>query len=479
MEDRGQEAPQPPQQPPRIIRTHPIYRPLARVVRLGEGIAHRPRTIGVTGVVLGFAVAIAIGTALLSLPSARVSGNDWSLLKSLFTATSAVCVTGLVVVDTGSYWTTFGQGVILGLIQLGGLGIMTSSVLILIVLRRPISFRDRFELQEMSRLGPIHSVSGLVWTTILVTVFLELAGGAAFWLHLRDVDTDLNPIWLAAFHSISAFNNAGFDLMKEFSSLAEFAHEPGLLMTVAALVILGALGVLVLIDVVTKHSWKAFSLNSKIVLAMSGVLLFLGFCGILAVEFSNPRTLEPLSVVDKISSAFFHSAMRTGGFSTVAVGGVKDQTLLLNMGLMFVGGATASTAGGIKVTTLAVLALATMAASRGHEHAAGYGHLLSHRLVYRALAVAFFAMALVFVATMALTITEGFAFQQLLFEVVSAFGTVGLSTGITRDLTSSGQVVIIAVMFVGRLGPLTLAYALARKATEPSYRLPEEDIPIG
>jgi trk system potassium uptake protein TrkH len=411
---------------------------------------------------------------------ARVPGTSWNLLDTLFTATSAVCVVGLVVVDTGTHWSSFGQGVILGLVQLGGLGVMTASMFILIILRRPVSFRERVQLQETSQLGNIRSVSGLLWATILVTGFFELAGAAAIWYHLKDLGGGMKALWPAAFHAVSAFNNAGFDVTGSLSGFASFARDPIMLLIIAGLTIFGGVGALVLMDVVSQRSWRAFSQNSKLVLTTSAVLLIVGFLGILVAEFANPETLGALSLADKLTNAFFHSVVaRTSGFNSLLVKEFRDETHLLIMALMYVGGATGSTAGGIKVTTLAVLVLATVAASRGYEHASAFGGRLSHQLIYRALAVTMYALAVVFLGTLALATTEQFAFRQLLFEVVSAFATVGLTTGITPDLGIAGKLTIIVVMYLGRLGPLTLAYALAQRAREPSYQLPERDVAIG
>jgi trk system potassium uptake protein TrkH len=457
-----------------------IYRPFARVVQLGKRVPASPKPIGIRGIVVGFALLIAVGTLLLSLPMARVPGTSWNLLDSLFTATSAVCVVGLVVVDTGTHWGLFGQAVILALVQLGGLGVMTASMFILIILRRPVSFRDRVQLEETSRLGNIRSVSGLLWATILVTVFFELAGMAAIWFHLEGLTTDRQALWPAVFHAVSAFNNAGFDVTGSLSGFASFARDPLMLLIIAGLTIFGGLGALVLMDIVSQRSWRTLSQNSKIVLITSALLLIVGFLGILGAEFANPKTLGALSLTDKLSNAFFHSVVaRTSGFNSLLVKEFRDETQLLTMALMYVGGATGSTAGGIKVTTLAVLVLATMAASRGYEHASAFGGQLSHQLIYRALAVAAYALAMVFLGTLVLVTTEPFAFRQVLFEVVSAFGTVGLTTGITPDLSIAGKLTIIALMYLGRLGPLTVAYALAQRAREPSYQLPQRDVAIG
>ncbi|MDP3062852.1 MAG: potassium transporter TrkG [Chloroflexota bacterium] len=464
----------------RISRTHRIYRPMARAVRLARSAAATPKALGVTGVILGFAALIVVGAILLSLPEARQPGQEWNPLISIFTATSAVCVTGLVVVDTGTYWSPLGQGIILGLIQLGGLGVMTASMLILIILRRSISFRDKFELFETSKLGRIRSVGGLILVVVGVTLLIELLGAAALWFRLREYQVNGGLLWNSAFHAVSAFNNAGFDIMGGNRSLTQYAHDPVFLATVAVLVIAGGLGVLLLLDLVWKRSWTSLSLGTKIVLVTSGLLLAVGFLGILGAESRNPNTIESFSLPDKVSNAFFQAVTpRTAGFNSLPTNDLKDETQFLTMGLMFVGGATGSTAGGIKVNTFAVLALATLAAIRGYDRTTAYGRRFSHRIVYRALAIAALSLVALFVGSIMLMITDGFVFRRTLFETLSALGTVGLTTGITPTLSVAGKITIIVLMFVGRLGPLTLAYSLGRQPRDPSYAHVQEDIPLG
>lgn len=465
---------------PRVFRTPKIWRPFPRLVRLAERVRRPPQAIGVTGVLFGFAALIVVGASLLSLPVARAPGQSFNLLTSLFTATSAVCVVGLVVVDTGTYWSIFGQAVILGLVQLGGLGIMTASMLILIVLRRPVSLQDTFELHEVSNTAGVRNTSALILLTILITVGVEAAGALALWVGFREVFGEEGSLWPALFHAISAYNNAGFDIMGDYSSLTRFAHSPAVLGATALLIVGGGLSILVLVDVAVKRSWKALTPNSKIVLTATLILLAVGSGGILLAEFNNPLTLGNLSLGDKAMNSLFYSvAARTAGFNSIPISGVQDESLFLTMALMFIGGATGSTAGGIKVATFAVLVLAAVASVRGYSYAAAYGRRFSHRLVLRALTIATLAAALVFVGTLILTMTEAFPFPTLLFEVVSAFATVGLSAGITPDLTVVGKLTVIVIMFLGRLGPLTVAYALAERAREPRYHLPEKDVAVG
>ncbi len=464
----------------RTVRTPRFWRPAARVVRVKGRHKGSPWTIGVSGVVFGFMALILAGTVLLSLPASRIPGQPLNILDSFFTSTSAVCLVGLVVRDTATYWSTFGEGVILALIQLSGLGIMISTTLILVILRRPVSFRDTFDIYELSSKGGIRRVSNLVWLTLFVTFFLELLGAVALWFRFRHVYPDADAWWSAAFHSVSAFNNAGFDITGKFSSLMPFSHDPVLLGVIALLIVAGGISVLVLADMAVKRSWRKLTPNSRIVLLGTLVLLVIGFGGFLLSEYGNSKTLGSFSTQDKLSNSLFQSVTtRTAGFNSIPIADMEDQGLFLSMALMFIGAATGSTAGGIKIGTFAVLVLSTWAAVKGYRHASAFGWRFSHRLVYRALAIAALSAAVIFLGTLVLTITEEFAFSHLLFEVVSAFGTVGLTAGVTPDLSIVGKLTIIVIMFIGRLGPLTLAYVLAQSARERSYDLPENDIAIG
>ncbi|MBM3944204.1 MAG: Trk family potassium uptake protein [SAR202 cluster bacterium] len=472
--ERGQN----PEGQTRVARTAPIHRPLSRVIQTGMTIATPPKALGIGGVVLGFLLLIGIGTALLSLPVARQPGTEWNGLTALFTATSAVCVTGLTVENTGAYWSGFGQGVIFALMQAGGLGVMTASLLILVILGRSISLRDRFLVREVSGIARIRSVAGLVLIIIVSTAILEVLGGIAIWYQLY-ANYDLpNPIWKAAFHTISSFNNAGFDIFGD--SLAGFSHDPVFLFTTAVLVVSGGLGMLLLLDVLSKRRWHGLTLNTRLILSTTAGLLILGFLAILLFEYTNPNTLGPMSVKDKIANAAFHSVTtRSAGLNTITVADTNEETEFIKIALMFVGGATGSTAGGIKVGTFAVLVLATIAAIRGFEHAQVFGRRIPHRVVYRAGAVAGLYALFIFTAAFVLIITETENFRDILFETMSAIATVGLSTGITPDLSVAGKITLVIAMFIGRLGPLTLAYTLGQRSKEPLYEQPEAEVAIG
>lgn len=421
-----------------------------------------------------------MGGFLLSLPVASANGERLALLDSLFTATSAVAVTGLVVVDTGTYFSLFGQLVILGLIQIGGLGFMTMTTLLAVLIGKRISLRERLVIQEA--LNNI-SLSGVVQLSVRV---LQLAavfeGLGAFFLAWKFVPLYgwATGIYYSIFHSISAFNNAGFDLMGGFQSLQGFQGSWLINMVIAALIIIGGLGFTVLLDIGAKRKFSRLSLHSKLVLIMTGVLLGLGFVAFLILEFTNPNTIGELPWWQKLLVSFFHSVVpRTAGFSTVDIGELYNPTLFFLVFLMFIGASPSSTGGGVKTTTIGAMLAASVAIVRGYSEVELLERRLPKEIIFRALAIFLMALGLLSVGTMVLAGTEPFPFLDILFEATSAFGTVGLSTGLTPSLSPVGKVIIMILMFVGRLGPMTAAAALAQRMQTPSYKYPEEKIVVG
>jgi trk system potassium uptake protein TrkH len=432
--------------------------------------------------VLGFAAAILIGALLLSLPWATANGGGTGFLNALFTATSAVCVTGLVVVDTGTYWSAFGKTVILLLIQVGGLGFMTFATMVFIALGKRISLRERLVIQEQQNQLTLQGVVRLTKQIILVTMIVE--GIGALLLSIRFVPRFGAAKGLAygVFHSVSAFCNAGFDLFGEYRSLTLYAGDYLVSGVVIMLLVIGGLGFSVISEVIRIRKLKRLSLHTKLVLLITTVLLILGTVLIFALEYSNPYTLGPLTPGGKVMASVFHSATpRTAGFNTLPINGLTNATRFLSIILMFIGGSSGSTAGGIKVTTAGILAMTVMSVIMGREDTEVFKRSISKETVYRALAIATIALIILVAATIILTITENAGFMAILFEAVSAFGTVGMSMGITPDLTAVGKATIIAVMFAGRLGPLTVANAIARRqrGKKSKIRYPEEKILVG
>lgn len=436
--------------------------------------------------VLAFAVLIAIGTVLLSLPLSSRSGEWTPALDALFTATSATCVTGLVVVDTGTYWSGFGQGVILALIQAGGFGIMAGSTLLLSVLiRRRVTLQDRLVTQASLGGLDLGDVTRLVRRLAIFTLVLEGAGalvlGAAFLLHDSTAGGG-SPlgIWWGIFHAVSAFNNAGFDLTGDYRSLAPFADHGIVLTAIGALVLIGGLGYAIVADAVRLHSWRRLALETKIVLGLTAVLVVGGALLITTTEWGNPETLGALPAQQRPLNGLFEAVvLRTSGFSTLSLPALLDETLFVVIVLMFIGGASGSTAGGIKVNTLGVLLSAVWSSARGRPSAAAFGRRIQHAVVYRALSVALFSTAFVVLVGFGLTIATDERFVRVMFETVSAFGTVGASTGITPDLGTPARLMLIAAMFVGRLGPITLVLALTARARHVPYRPAVGSVRIG
>lgn len=431
---------------------------------------------------IGFTVLIAIGALLLSLPIASASGTWTDPLTALFTATSAVCVTGLVIVDTRDHWSPFGQTVILTLVQIGGFGFMTGSTLLLFLLvGRRTGLRDRVLVQASTDTPNLGSVTALVRRVAAFTVVVEVAGMVVLTLaFIARGEQPLHAAISGAFHSISAFNNAGFDLMGEFRSLTGYADDPAVLLSVAVLFILGALGFAIVGDVFAKRRWARLALETKVVVLTSVALLIGGAVLIGAFEWSNPRTLGTMEPHHRVVNAFFMSATRTAGFNSIDTAGMLEVSLLILIPLMFIGGASGSTAGGIKVNTFSLLLVAILSTARGNPSAVAFGRRIPHIVVYRAMAIALLSIAVAFVVGLGLFLLSGGArLIDVAFEAISALGTVGLSTGLTRDLPDLGLVLLVLAMFVGRLGPLTLVLALTARARPVSHRPAVETMRIG
>ena len=428
-----------------------------------------------------FAAFIAAGTVLLSLPIAQAEGAPAPVLTAFFTATSAVAVTGLIVVDTATYWSAFGQGVILFLFQIGGLGIMSAATLFGLMAGRGVGLRDRMATRiERNRLdkGDAASVLRLI---LLITVSVEAV--VALWLAARLVvsyDYAIGPaLWHGVFHSVSAFNNAGFSSYSD--SVMSFQTDGMFLTPIMLAVVVTALGFPVMQDLRLHGArWRRFSLHTKVTIVATIALLAFGFVTTLAMEWANPDTLGPMGIGAKVLNAAFHSVMpRTAGFNSLDVGAFHDETIMVNYFLMFVGGGSAGTAGGIKVTTFIVLFAAVLSEVLGRRDAGLFGRRFSRNIVRQALAVTVLAAALIFVSTTYIASISPLALDDILFETISAFSTVGLSTGITADLPPTAQLVIAALMFIGRVGTITVATALALGARERTFRYPEENPIVG
>ncbi len=434
-------------------------------------------------VLLGFAALIAIGTLVLMTPLASADGTWTDWVTALFTATSAACVTGLVTVDTGTYWSGFGQGVILTLIQAGGLGVMTlGSLLILLIGRRLGVQATMLTAAESRTLGPTEVrrvVLGILGITVLIEGVTAIVLTARFALGYGE--SAGAALWDGVFHSISAFNNAGFGLRAD--SLVAYATDPWITVPVMVAVITGGIGFPVLWEVrhnLRRGTARRWSIHTVITLWVSGALLALGTLFICLIEWNNPLTLGPLASADRLLVGAFHSVVaRTAGFNSIDIGSMNPEGLLTLDVLMFIGGGSAGTAGGVKVTTFALLGFVIWAELRGEPTV----HVLRRRLPQdvqrQALTIALLAVAAVISSTAVLLELSAHTLDEVFFEATSAFATVGLSTGITADLPDLAHLILVSLMFFGRLGPLTLGAALALRTRPRRYDYPEERAIVG
>lgn len=430
--------------------------------------------------VFGFAMIIVLGAFLLTLPFASSDGSRLPFINALFTATSATCVTGLVVVDTGTYFSVFGKIVILALIQIGGLGFMTMATLIALVLRKKISLKERLILQEAMNQTSMEGIVRLIRRVIIYSLTIELVGAVLFALRFAFDMPFGKAAWFGVFHSISFFNNAGFDIFGNFRSLTMYVGDPLVNIVSMLLIIFGGLGFVVMADLLEFRKNKRLSLHSKVVLSTTAALIAVGAVVIFIFEFSNSKTLGSLDWGGKILSSFFQSVTpRTAGANTLDYTQLRQATVFFTIILMFIGASPGSTGGGIKTTTFTTLVGAVIAMIRGREDIVLFHYRLAKDRIYKALTITMLSLTLVIFVTMLLSTTEDQQFLRILFETTSAFGTVGLSTGITPELTFFGKIVISLTMFAGRLGPLTLAYALGPKTEKELYRYPEGKITIG
>ncbi|WP_018130781.1 TrkH family potassium uptake protein [Effusibacillus pohliae] len=430
---------------------------------------------------VGFAALILVGGALLSLPIASNSGVGLNFLDALFTATSATCVTGLVVVDTLTQFNLFGQLVILTLIQVGGLGFMTVATFIIIYTGRRIGLKERLVIQEALNVNSMEGVIRLARNIVLITVGIELIFAAILAVRFSVEMPVGQAIYYGIFHAVSAFCNAGFDLFGDFKSLTGFVDDPTVNLVIMLLIILGGLGFTVLVDL-----WKApkparLSLHSKLVLTMTSALLLIGAIGYFLLEMHNPKTLGSLGWDGKILASLFASTTaRTAGYATIDYGSITDASKLWTILLMFIGASPGSTGGGIKTVTTIVILLHVYSVITGKDTTSAFRKSIDLKTIYKSFAIAVVSAIMLLAVTFTLTITEQKEFIRLLFEATSAFGTVGLSTNLTPELSHAGRAILILMMFAGRVGPLTLALALAARAQDKALiKYPEEKLFVG
>lgn len=431
-------------------------------------------------IVFIFAVLIAISTGLLLLPFTHQGAGMTPFMVALFTATSAVTVTGLVIQETSTYWTPAGQAILLGIIFVGGLGFMTLATFLLVLAGQRVTLMQRLLIRESLGANQLGGLVRMAVGIVLVAVGIQVAGFVALAVRFWFIYPPGEALWQAAFHAVSAFNNAGFIAFKEEEGLSAFQADGVVIGVLALLIFLGAISYGVIIDVVQHRRFKLFGLNTKLVLTFVPILLLLGAGMFLLFEYTNPETLGPLPVSQKLTTSIFEAVNITAGFSTIDYAKAEQQTGFIMSGLMFIGGASASVAGGIKINTLAVVIVAVTSTMRGRAHASAYGREIPDEQVRRALVVGAISIGMLFLVILLLALSNTtFDFLSLIFESVSAFSTVGLSTGITPDLSRWGHIILVVAMFVGRIGPFTIVIAMAQVSESDRYRFAQERVTIG
>nr|WP_306290332.1 potassium transporter TrkG [Pseudoflavonifractor phocaeensis] len=433
----------------------------------------------------GFAAIILLGTLLLMLPFASKSGESAGFLNSLFTATSATCVTGLIPVDTGMSWTFFGQLVIIALIQLGGLGFMTVITMVSFLLRRRIGLSERLIMVSTLNLNDMDGVVRVVRHALIGTFTLE--GAAAVLLSFRFVPQFglLGGIWRGIFHAISAFCNAGFDLVGgkfgAFTSLEGYNDDPYVLCIIMALIVIGGLGFFVWEDIVRARGWKGLSLYSKMVLSITAALLLGGALFFFCAEYSNPETFGNMPVWQKALNAMFQSVtLRTAGFASFNQGGLKDSSIALSCVLMLIGGSSGSTAGGLKTVTAAVLLLGLRSNLAGREQVTIRGRAISYRKVMDAMTLALILLVLFLTGSIVISLADSVPYLHAAFETASALGTVGVTVGITPGLSPLSHVMLICMMYLGRIGVFSFSIAFLTRSRYPAkIKYPDLNVMIG
>ena len=437
-----------------------------------------------------FMMVILTGTFLLLLPFASKSGQSVGLLRALFTATSATCVTGLVVMDTATSWTTFGQAVILFLLQIGGLGLVTITSFFYSIMRRKASLKTMVVTAESTASFGFADVFKLVRRIVLITFSIELTGGILLSLRYIQYFGVKQGIYKGMFQAVSAFCNAGFDVLGDtptgpYSSLVGFNGDPVVVLTTGLLIILGGLGFVVWSDLLNLPKERRLNFHSRLVLMMTGILIALGMAFYLFTEYSNTRTIYSLGSLPEWQrplAAWFQSVTtRTAGFNTIDQGALTDSSKFLSTILMFIGAAPGSTGGGIKITTLTVILAAVISDVRGNENTILFKHRLSRDTFTRSMAIFGLALSIVFIGTLLMSIVEKaalaagqFSFLDILFEATSAFATVGLSAVGTPNLQPVSWAILIPAMYLGRVGPASFAIGLAMRKLKHTERIHPE-----
>lgn len=427
---------------------------------------------------LGFFILIILGGLILSLPVFSRSGKPTPVVDSIFVAASASCVTGLTTVNTLTHWSTYGHVLIIILIQIGGLGIMTLATLFPLILRRKIGLKSRQILKEQLNIDTLQGIMKLFKYVLTFTFIVEGIGAILLSFRFIPIYGTLKGIWYSIFHSISAFCNAGFDLTGD--SIYPFRNDLLINFTLMALIVIGGLGFMVTAEIFRKRSLKKLSVHAKLVLIVSFSLIVVGSLVFFFIEKQKGGLVYNESLVNSLIQSTFQSvSARTAGFYSVKLGEMKDASVLLLIILMVIGGSPGSTAGGIKTTTFGILILSTIAMVKNEEEVVIFKKHIEAKTIRKALAIIMVYLALIFLVIFILSITEKFSVMDIAYEVSSAFATVGASRGITGDLSTVGKILLSISMYLGRIGPMTMAYSFGLKSKTKYIRYPEANISIG
>lgn len=447
---------------------------MSKLIKKIENIDINPPRV----LLLGFGGLILIGALLLNLPIASVNGESIGFINALFTSASSVCVTGLVVVNTAYHWTLFGQVVIILLIQVGGLGFMTLATIMALIVGKKITLKERLVIKEQLNQEKMSGLVRLTEYIVIATFAIECIG--ALFLSTRFVPMYglVKGIWFSVFHSISAFCNAGFDLLGD--SLVPFVDDYVINLTICSLIIIGGLGFTVYLDISKHKKFRKFNLHTKLVLTISFALLIIGTLIFYMLESGNQFTLGNLRLGKKFLASFMQATVpRTAGFYSVNIAALRDSSIFLMIILMFIGGSPGSTGGGIKTTTFGSLVLATLSVVKGNNDVVAFKKRISYDVINKSIAIIMIGLIWVVLVSFILTVTEDADFLDLIFETTSAFATVGLTTGVTPELSDVGKLILTFTMYSGRVGPLTMAFAISKHHKPVNYKYPEGNIMVG
>ena len=427
---------------------------------------------------LGFAILIIIGGCILSLPIFTRSGKATNLVDSIFVASSASCVTGLTTVNTAEHWNTYGHILILILIQIGGLGVMTLATLFPLLLRKKIGLKSRQILKEQLNIDTLQGIMKLFRYVLVFTFLVEILGAILLSLRFVPIFGMAKGLWYSIFHSVSAFCNAGFDLLGD--SIYPYRNDNLINITLMSLVVIGGLGFMVTAEIFRKKSFEKLSIHAKLVLIISASLIVIGTLAFYLIESQAGGVLYKEGFKNSIMQSAFQSiSARTAGFYSVKLNQMHDTSVLLLIILMVIGGSPGSTAGGLKTTTFGVLLLSTISIFKQEDEVTIFNKHIEPKIIRKALAIIMVYLGLIFIVIFILSLSENFKVIDISYEVSSAFATVGASRGITGDLSTLGKILITISMYLGRIGPMTMAYSLGLKSKTKYIRYPEANISIG